>query len=156
MLRRAHRAANFALGFAVHRMDPDAAVIHGAALLHDFAEMLLWCHAPALALRIARRAARRPDAALERGSAGGAECRAAGPAAIADARLAFAAAVDGITNDRHADHPSAKSVVLAIRLARHTAHGWENAALPDDVRDIGLLLNLSDAATQELLQQLDT
>ena len=51
-LKRAHRGANFALGFAVHRMDHDAAVIHAAALLHDFAEMLLWCHAPVLALRI--------------------------------------------------------------------------------------------------------
>ena len=53
-MRRAHRGANFALGFAVHRMDHDAAVIHAAALLHDFAEMLLWCHAPALALQIRR------------------------------------------------------------------------------------------------------
>jgi hypothetical protein len=44
-LQRAHRSANFALGFAVHRMDHDSAVIHAAALLHDFAEMLLWCHA---------------------------------------------------------------------------------------------------------------
>ncbi|MEO8808450.1 MAG: HDOD domain-containing protein, partial [Burkholderiaceae bacterium] len=50
-VQRAHRSANFALGFAVHRMDHDSAVIHAAALLHDFAEMLLWCHAPALALR---------------------------------------------------------------------------------------------------------
>src|SRR2546426_1118557 len=62
VLRRAHRAANFALGFAVRRMDHDAAVIHQAALLHDFAEMLLWCHAPALALRI--REAQRADSTL--------------------------------------------------------------------------------------------
>ena len=54
VLTRARRAACFALGFAVHRMDHDAEVIHEAALLHDFAEMLLWCHAPALALEIAR------------------------------------------------------------------------------------------------------
>ena len=54
VLVRSHRAARFALGFAAHRMDPDAAVIHEAALLHGFAELLLWCHAPALALQIAR------------------------------------------------------------------------------------------------------
>ena len=51
VLRRSHRAARFALGFAVHRMDHDAPVIHEAALLHDFAELLLWLRAPALALR---------------------------------------------------------------------------------------------------------
>ena len=55
VLRRAHRAAKFALGFAVHRFDHDAPVIHQAALLHDFAEMLLWLHAPHLALEIAAR-----------------------------------------------------------------------------------------------------
>src|SRR5205823_11279427 len=62
VLRRAHRAANFALGFAVRRMDHDAAVIHHAALLHDFAEMLLWCHAPQLALEIQE--AQRADSTL--------------------------------------------------------------------------------------------
>jgi HD-like signal output (HDOD) protein len=61
-----------------------------------------------------------------------------------------------ITDDRHAEHPSAKNVVLAIRLARHTAQGWNNAALPDDVRDIAQLLNLSDSATAQMLRELDS
>jgi HD-like signal output (HDOD) protein len=52
LLKRVHRGANLALAFAVHRMDPDAAVIHGVTLLHEFAEMLLWCYAPSLALKI--------------------------------------------------------------------------------------------------------
>ena len=52
VLRRAHRGASFALAFAIHRTDPHAATVHAAALLHEFAEMLLWCHAPTLALRI--------------------------------------------------------------------------------------------------------
>lgn len=55
VIGRAHRAARLALGFAVHRMDTDAPVIHEAALLHDFAEMLLWLHAPDLALEIDRK-----------------------------------------------------------------------------------------------------
>ena len=42
VLARSHRAAQFALGFAAHRMDPDAVVIDEAALLHGFAELLLW------------------------------------------------------------------------------------------------------------------
>jgi HD-like signal output (HDOD) protein len=55
VIRRAHRAATFSLSFAVHRMDEDAPVVHLAAQLHDFSEMLLWCHAPTLALQIAER-----------------------------------------------------------------------------------------------------
>ena len=39
--------------------------------------------------------------------------------------------------------PSVRNVALAVRLARHTARGWDNAAIPDDVADIAALLNLS-------------
>lgn len=52
MLTRAERAGQFALGFALHRGDTDATVVHRAAFLNDFAEMLVWLHAPKLALRI--------------------------------------------------------------------------------------------------------
>jgi hypothetical protein len=44
---------------------------------------------------------------------------------------------------------------MAARLARHTAAGWDNAAVPDDVADIGTLLNLSPAATLDLLTEID-
>ena len=45
-----------------------------------------------------------------------------------------------------------RSVSLAVRLARHTAQGWDNAALPDDVQDVAQLLNLSQAATLQFVQ----
>jgi HD-like signal output (HDOD) protein len=156
VLRRGHRAANFALGFAVHRQDHDAAVIHHAALLHDFAEMLLWCHAPSLALRI--RSAQLADATL-RSAAIQKEVL---NITLADLQQSLMRAwklpdvLKRITDDRHAEHPSARSVVLAIQLARHTAQGWDNAALPDDTRDIARLLNLSEDATRRMLSDLDT
>ena len=156
VLRRAHRAANFALGFAVHRMDHDAAVIHHAALLHDFAEMLLWCHAPELALNIRR--AQLADPSLRSNTIQQEVLN----VTLVDLQQSLMRAwrlpelLMRITDDRHAEHPTAKSVVLAVRLARHTAQGWDNAALPDDVHDIGQLLNLSDVATAQMLRQLDT
>ena len=54
-------------------------------------------------------------------------------------------------DDRHAQHPSVRTVALAVRLARHTAQGWANPAIPDDVQELAALLNLSEAATQLLL-----
>ena len=156
VLRRAHRSANFALGFAVHRMDHDAAVIHHAALLHDFAEMLLWCHAPELALNIRR--AQQADPTLRSNTVQKEVLN----VTLVDLQQSLMRAwrlpelLMRITDDRHAEHPSAKSVVLAVRLARHTAQGWDNAALPDDVHDIAQLLNLSDVATAQMLRQLDT
>jgi HD-like signal output (HDOD) protein len=155
VLRRAWRAANFALGFAVHRMDPDAAVIQHAALLHDFAEMLLWCHAPDLATAIAR--AQEADPAMRSSIAQKQVLN----VTLADLQQSLMHAwqlpesLQRTTDDRHAAHPGARSVMLAIRVARHTMQGWDNAAVPDDVRDIGQLLNLSEAATRKTLLDLE-
>ena len=156
VLRRAHRASNFALGFAVRRMDHDAAVIHHAALLHDFSEMLLWCHAPELALRI--RDAQRSDPTLRSSVIQKDVLNITLPELQQSLMHAWRLPelLTRITDDRHAEHPSAKNVVLAIRLARHTAKGWDNAALPDDITDIAALLNISEAATKQVLFDLDT
>ena len=155
VMRRANRAATFALAFAAHRLDPDAAVIHQAALLHDFAELLLWTHAPDLALGI--RQEQRGNPTLR--------------SSAVQQRLLNVELLDlqhalmqhwhlpelliRITDDRHAEQPNVQCVMLAVRLARHTAAGWDNAALPDDLRDLAQLLNLSTEATLNLLQGLD-
>ena len=49
---------------------------------------------------------------------------------------------------------SARIVALAARLARHTARGWDNPALPDDLSEISALLNLSPEATLKLLMEI--
>ena len=156
VMRRAHRAAHFALAFAVHRMDHDAAVIYEAALLHDFAEMLLWCHAPALALQL--RAAQKADSTL-RSHVAQANLLNVNLADLQQALMkawALPELLIRITDDRHAEHPSVQNVVLAIRLARHTADDWDNAAIPDDIVELSELLNLSLAATLKFVRELDT
>jgi HD-like signal output (HDOD) protein len=157
VIRRAHRAANFALGFAVHRMDEDAPVLHLAAQLHDFAEMLLWCHAPALALAIAER--QKADPAL-RSATVQKDVLNVELAGLQQALMRAWALPDllvRITNDAQASHPQVRSVALAIRLARHTEdeRGWDNPAVPDDLAEIGELLNLSRSATEELVRAID-
>ena len=155
VLGRASRAANFALSFAVHRFDPDAAVIHQAALLHDFAEMLLWCHAPDLAL--AMRDAQLVDPALRSST----EQRRTLNVELLDLQHALMLEwhlpdlLVRITDDKQAKHQNVQCVMLGVRLARHTAAGWDNAAIPDDVSDVAQLLNLSAAATFSLLRGLD-
>lgn len=155
VLRRANRAANFALSFAVHRLDPDASVIHQAALLHDFAELLLWCHAPDLALPI--RDAQRADPSLR------SKAIQHGTLHVELADLQHALMKDWrlpellvhVTDDKQAQHLTVQCVMLGVRLARHTSQGWDNAALPDDVSDVARLLNLSSDATLNLLRGLD-
>lgn len=155
VLDRADRAARFALGFAVHRLDPDAAVIHSAAMLHDFAEMLLWVHAPDLALQILQR--QRADKQLRSTAVQrellGIELSDLEQALMRDWHLPELLA--HITNDKRANDPQLQSVRLAVRLARHTADGWDDAAVPDDLREIGELLNLGPEPTLKLLHEFD-
>lgn len=41
-----------------------------------------------------------------------------------------------------ADQQRVRNVILAVNLARHSADGWDDAALADDYRDIGDLLKM--------------
>ncbi|MFG6460355.1 HDOD domain-containing protein [Roseateles sp. DXS20W] len=155
VMQRAERASRFALGFAAHRADPDAAVIHSAALLHDFAEMLLWLHAPALALQIA--ALQDADHSLRSAAAQ----RQVLGIELADLEQALMQRwhlpdlLMRITNDKHARDPQVRCVHLAVRLARHTARGWDDAGVPDDLHDIAELLNLSETHALKLLHEFD-
>lgn len=155
LLRRAERAGQFALGFAVHRADTDAAVIHQAAFLHDFAEMLVWLHAPTLALQIAR--AQADDPTLRSATIQHQVLNTTIPD-LTQALLhlwRLPELLVQLTDDRHAEHPSVRSVVLAVRLARHSADGWDNAAIPDDVTDIAQLLNANPKSTLGYLKKID-
>ena len=155
VITRTRRAANFAMAFAVHRMDHDAAVIHEAALLHDFAEMLLWLHAPALALDIQQRQAIDPE--LRSADAQ----QAVLGIVLADLQQwlmrqwKLPELLVRITDQRQAEAAQVRNVLLAIRVARHSAAGWDNAALPDDVNEVADLLSLGVAPTWRLLRQID-
>jgi HD-like signal output (HDOD) protein len=156
VLRRSHRAAQFALSFAVHRMDHDAAVIYEATLLHDFAEMLLWCHAPSLALRI--RAAQKSDPTL-RSHVIQQQVLNVELFELQQALMrawALPELLIHITDDRQARHPSVQNVTLAVRLARHSALSWDNPAIPDDIIALSQLLNLSEAATLKFVRDIES
>lgn len=155
VMRRAHRGADFALGFAIHRTDPHAAAIHAAALLHEFAEMLLWLHAPELALQIQRH--QNNDSSLRSTVAQKqvlnvelAELQ----AALVDA-WSLPLLLTEIREDLRTNHGGVRTVALGARLARHTATGWDNVAVPDDIAQIAELLNLSPQSALHLAQEIE-
>ncbi|MEO5735276.1 MAG: HDOD domain-containing protein [Rubrivivax sp.] len=156
VLERSRRAARFAMAFAVHRMDSDAAVIHEAALLHDFAEMLLWVRAPSLALALLQRQAAEPSL---RSAAAQTELLRIELSDLARALMQawhLPALLARITDDdAEPITPQMRNVRLAIRLARHSALGFDNPALPDDLDEIAQLLNLNADATRRLVLQID-
>jgi len=153
LLHRARSAAQFAMAFAVHRGDTDAAVIHQAAYLHDFAEMLVWCHAPTLALEI--RAMQHSNPTLRSSSLQ----RFVYNIELDDLRQALMKLwqlpelLIRISDGKHPDHPSVRNVLLAVRVARHSEHGWDNPALPDDINDIAILLNAAPRVVPAFLRK---
>lgn len=159
VVRRARRAAHFAYSFALHRQDEDAVIIHEAAMLHGFVDMMLWCHAPRLAQTLADELEQ--DTALRSSEAQ----QAILGVRIADLAPALMRAwqlpdlLIRCTDDRHARHPQVRTVMLAVRVARHTQYGWDNphaeAALPDDVADVADLLTLSPEAAYRKIHDLD-
>jgi hypothetical protein len=52
-----------------------------------------------------------------------------------------------------------RNVFLAVNLARHSANGWDDVALPDDYEEIGNLLHLQPEEVMTIVgadKQLDT
>ena len=60
-----------------------------------------------------------------------------------------------VSDDRHVDHANVRNVMLAIRIARHSALGWDNPAIPDDVAAIAELLGVSSEPVMRLLHEID-
>ena len=156
VLRRSHRAANFATAFAVQRLDHDVAVIHSAALLHDFAELLLWLKWPVLARELASRLSADPtlrSADAQRELLGTTLPEVQHALML---RWRLPQLLSQIADDsRHNDSAQVRNVLLAVRLARHTSNGWDNAALPDDIHDVAALLHLGLEPTERLLREID-
>jgi HD-like signal output (HDOD) protein len=155
-LKRCRRAARFALGFAVRRMDHDAKVIAEAALLGEFTALLLWLRAPDLALELVQRQQQNPGL---RSVVAQQELLHVELHQLAHALMVawgLPALVVQIT-DESSEHVTSgmRNVQLAMRVARHSADGWANAALPDDYREIGHLLNLAPDNVARLVQDLD-
>ncbi len=155
VLERSHRAALIALAFAVHRKDPDAEIIHEAALMHDFVEALLWCHAPLLALAVERLGADDPTigTALAQRRVLNIELCDLEQALLRAWRLPEL--LVRITNDRLAGDPQARTVLLALRIARHSGGGWDSPALAQDFRAAGDLLGLSVDAVRDKVMRLE-
>ena len=152
VISRARHAALYARDWAVLRHDIEIDEVTTAALLHDLAELLLWCCAPTVSVEMqdTQRAFQMRSEAVQREILGF-------PMIALQLELAHAWQLPellcGLMDDRHALTPRALNVSLAVALARHSAHGWDDAALPDDFVAIGRLIGLSpDGARERVLK----
>lgn len=152
VVHRSHRASEYAMEWAVQLRDLHYEEVRVAALLHDIAEIMMWCFAPALMLDI--RDIQQKDKALRSRS-------------VQEQVLGFAL-IDlqkelvlqwglpelllTLMNDSSAKQPRVRNVELAVNLARHSANGWDDTALPDDYKNIGELLRMPAAQVMVMLE----
>jgi HD-like signal output (HDOD) protein len=145
-IRRAQRATYYASDWAASRRDLNVEEITVGALLHDLAEMLMWCFAPEQALQI--QALQQADHTMRSADAQQAVlgfrlielqlslCKQWG---LPDLLLQ-------LIDDTQSEHPRVKNVKFAVDLARHSSHGWDDPALPDDFAAIEKFMNIEHDA----------
>jgi HD-like signal output (HDOD) protein len=148
---RSHRASEYAKDWAVQLHDLHYEEVRIAALLHDIADILMWCFAPELMLEI--REIKQRDRTLRSHS-------------VQEQVLGFnlhelqrelairwelPQLLLTLTNDFGSNNSRVRNVALAVNLARHSARGWDDAALPDDYKDIGELLRIPAEQVMEMV-----
>lgn len=151
VIHRSHRASEYAFDWAVRLSDLHYEEVRIAALLHDLAEMLMWCFASKQMLEI--RAMQQQDKTLR--------TRAAQEQVFGfslfdmQKRLvkewSLPELLLTLMDDANSNHQRVRNVVLAVNLARHSANGWDDAALPDDYTEIAALLRMTPEQVMVML-----
>ena len=142
VIRRVQRASTYAHDWAFERYDLNIEEVALAALLHDLAEILLWCFAPRQAIKI--RDLHLADKTLRSATA---QQQVLG-FPLFDLQRALCTVwhlpelLSTLMDDDNAFQPRVRNVILAVNLARHSSNDWTDAALPDDFSAIEKLLHI--------------
>jgi HD-like signal output (HDOD) protein len=141
-VRRAQRAAHYAFDWALRLHDLHAEEVHVSALLTHVAEMLMWCFNPGQMLEIHKR--QEADKTLRSAEV---QKQVLGFTGLELQRQLtiewrLPALLMNLLDPGQAQTARVRNVMLAANLARHSAQGWDDAALPDDYREIAALLRM--------------
>ena len=151
-VRRAQRSALYAFDWALRLHDLHAEEVHVSALLTHVAEMLMWCFNPGQMLEIRKR--QEADKTLRSADV---QKRVLGFTGMdLQRQLAiewhFPALLKNLMDPAQAKTTRVRNVMLAANLARHTAQRWDDAALPDDYREIAALLRMEPEKVMALVK----
>lgn len=141
-VRRAQRSANYAFDWALRLHDLHAEEVLVSALLYHVAEMLMWCFNPGQMLEIQKR--QEADTTLRSADV---QKQVLGFTGMEFQRQLtiewqLPELLLNLMDPAQAKTTRVRNVKLAANLARHSAQGWDNDALPDDYREIAALLRM--------------
>jgi hypothetical protein len=150
-VRRAQRAAHYAYDWALRLHDLHAEEVYVSTLLTHFAEMLMWCFNPGAMLEIRNRldgdkSLRSADVQRQVLGFVGMELQHA-----LTAEWQLPALLQNLLDPAQAETSRVRNVMLAGHLARHSARGWDDAALPDDYDAIAELLRIDPERVKVLV-----
>jgi HD-like signal output (HDOD) protein len=157
LIKRAHRAAYYAADWAALRKDLRSEEIWIAALLHDFSEMLMWCFAPEKMNIIFDM--QKNDKSL-RTKEVQQQILGFHTSDLQKELIKVYAMPPLLTQLMNDDGETeqdnrVKNVSLAVNLARHSANGWDDAALPDDYAAIADFLHVDVARVLYIIKHPD-
>ena len=150
-VKQSQRAARYAFDWALLLHDLHAEEVRIAALLSYLGETLMWCFNPLPMLKI--RQMQEADKSLR-------------SSAVQEEVLGFKGIdlqrglvvgwrlpqlLQDMMDPEQAERSRVKNVMLAINLVRHSANGWDDAALPDDYQEIGELLRMPPEDVMNML-----
>lgn len=143
VISRARRSAKWAREWALLRHDMEVDEVTVAALLHDCAEILCWVFAPALSLDLRNllKSKQGLRSAVAQEAVFGVTARDLQSGLARAWRLPelLTMLMDGLERT----NPRVRNVICAANLARHSANGWNDPALPDDYAEIAEMLHLN-------------
>lgn len=151
LIRRAHRAALYSYEWGVMQKDFHVIETRTAALLHDLSEMLLWCFAPDKMMTIFQM--QQADKALRSHAAQEQVLgfRLLDLQLLLIERCELPPLLSRLMQDDAKGEQQVRNVTLAVNLARHSANGWDDAALPDDYKDIAEFLRIDAEKVKHLV-----
>jgi len=151
VVHRSHRASSYAFDWAIRMRDLHFEEVRVATLLRDLAEVLMWCFAPESMLKI--KALQEQDKLMRSGTAQeqvfGFRLKSLQTELVKEWKLP--ALLLHLMDSESGQETRVRNVVLADRLARHSSHGWDDAGLPDDYKDVAALLNISIDDVKEIV-----
>ena len=151
-VRRAQRSAYYAFDWALRLHDMHADEVQVSALLTHVSEMLMWCFSPERMLEIQKLQA--TDHALRSADAQTLVLGFAGLELQRQLTIAWRLPelLRNLMDPALAQSTRVRNVMLAVNLARHSAHGWHDAALPDDFDEIAALLHMDPNKVMALVK----
>ncbi|MBD3812821.1 MAG: HDOD domain-containing protein [Betaproteobacteria bacterium] len=151
-VRRAQRSAYYAFDWALRLHDMHAEEVQVSALLTHVSEMLMWCFSPERMLEIQKLQA--ADHAMRSADAQTLVLGFAGLELQRQLTVAWRLPelLRNLMDPALAQSTRVRNVMLAVNLARHSAHGWHDAALPDDFDEIAALLHMDPNKVMALVK----